>query len=322
MEVLKPKLAAETLLQHLLSWLHRFFTLILVLCAVGMLLPFSRALPGEAGGIIPWLLDLGRHWQWLFLLVFVVSLMVLSLKEKRWLWAVLFIPLPWLSASLPVSGGDAASADLSVASANVHVSNSNPGLLLNWLAVEQPDVVVVQEVSPQYGAALEGLANYPYRVIAPERSAFGMALLSRYPLSNTRVFRDDPGIVRIETSVLLEDRMVKVMAIHPVPPVSPHFHRLRDELLKTLVMETGESTALIVGDLNATPWSSAFTPLEGFGWRRATGLWPTWPASGKGVLGIPIDHVLTSPGWRVSHYAVGPDLGSDHLPVIVRLVLP
>jgi vancomycin resistance protein VanJ len=35
-----------------------------------------------------------------------------------------------------------------------------------------------------------------------------------------------------------------------------------------------------------------------------------------------IDHVVTSPEWRVARCRVGPDFGSDHLPLIAELVLP
>ena len=38
-------------------------------------------------------------------------------------------------------------------------------------------------------------------------------------------------------------------------------------------------------------------------------------------MGIPIDHVLVTPQWLVVEREVGPNLGSDHLPVIVQIAL-
>ena len=35
-----------------------------------------------------------------------------------------------------------------------------------------------------------------------------------------------------------------------------------------------------------------------------------------------IDHIVASPEWRVTECRVGPDFGSDHLPLIAELVLP
>jgi len=79
--------------------------------------------------------------------------------------------------------------------------------------------------------------------------------------------------------------------------------------------------AIVVGDLNATPWSNAFSGLGHAGLLRATGLKPTWPAIGLGWMGIPIDHVLVTPHWSVMERQIGPNIGSDHLPVMVRIGL-
>ena len=46
----------------------------------------------------------------------------------------------------------------------------------------------------------------------------------------------------------------------------------------------------------------------------------SWPAE-YCPLGITIDHCLVSPDIEVKQRLVGPDVGSDHLPVIVDLLL-
>lgn len=38
-------------------------------------------------------------------------------------------------------------------------------------------------------------------------------------------------------------------------------------------------------------------------------------------LGIPIDHVLVTPGIGVTGYEVGPEIGSDHQPLTVDLIV-
>lgn len=49
----------------------------------------------------------------------------------------------------------------------------------------------------------------------------------------------------------------------------------------------------------------------GYGYTRPA----RWPFIG-------IDHILVSPEWDVRHCWVGPDVGSDHLPVLAELILP
>lgn len=44
-----------------------------------------------------------------------------------------------------------------------------------------------------------------------------------------------------------------------------------------------------------------------------------WPRIRGQFFGVRIDHVLTSPGWRCRRCWVGPDVGSDHRPLIADL---
>ena len=53
---------------------------------------------------------------------------------------------------------------------------------------------------------------------------------------------------------------------------------------------------------------------------RGMGLQPTWPADIP-LLWIPIDHCLYSDGIEIRGRRTGPDVGSDHFPLIVDFEL-
>jgi endonuclease/exonuclease/phosphatase (EEP) superfamily protein YafD len=78
---------------------------------------------------------------------------------------------------------------------------------------------------------------------------------------------------------------------------------------------------VVVGDFNATPWTSAFRRLLGTGElrnsQRGYGVSPTWDV-GR-FWAVPIDHLVHGDGMVVTDRAVGPDLGSDHRPILVDL---
>jgi endonuclease/exonuclease/phosphatase (EEP) superfamily protein YafD len=80
-----------------------------------------------------------------------------------------------------------------------------------------------------------------------------------------------------------------------------------------------------MGDLNATPWSRPFHRFVGRSGlcdsRAGFGVQASFPAA-SALLRIPIDHVLVSCVIGVRNRRIGRDVGSDHLPVIVDLVLP
>jgi vancomycin resistance protein VanJ len=84
---------------------------------------------------------------------------------------------------------------------------------------------------------------------------------------------------------------------------------------------------IIAGDLNM-PADSAIYRTFWAGYRNAFGEaglgfgYTEWPEMRKLWFGIRIDHVLCNDGWRPRSCWVGPDVGSDHLPLIADLVPP
>jgi endonuclease/exonuclease/phosphatase family metal-dependent hydrolase len=79
------------------------------------------------------------------------------------------------------------------------------------------------------------------------------------------------------------------------------------------VLIAGDFNLPVDSDIYQRCWSSytdAFTSAGlGFGY--------TWFSRWHGVR---IDHILAGPGWRVRRCWVGPDVGSDHRPVVADLV--
>lgn len=285
---------------------------------LGLLLPLASPLQAELHGHLAWLLDLAVHWQWLYLTGLLLACLLGVWRDRRWLLLLLATPLPWLTAAPQLPPGDG--SELRVASANVHLHNRDIAPLARWLAQRQVDLLILLEVSPDYAEALQQLPGYKYRLIHAERSPFGIALLSRLPLEDPQVVADARGIVHLQAHLRFAGCTLQVTALHPMPPLSPLDHARRDQQLQQQLGQT--LPGLLAGDLNATPWSSAFTGLADRGWRRASGLAGTWPSFAAGLLGIPIDHILASQHWHLRGHERGPGLGSDHLPVLARLALP
>lgn len=288
-----------------------------------MLLPIVSHFMAGSEGVLAWLIDLGSHWQCLYSLGLLVFVALASWLDRRWAVLFLALPLPWLTASPAAPMLPKERVSLTVASANVHIDNQNTQLLRQWLAQAQPDVVVLLEVSPEYIAGLAPLRAYPHRKVLDKDGLFSIALLSRLPLADVEVQHDPEGIPRLAVQVELSDQRVRILAEHPMPPISAGYHHVRNAKFAARAAEARVSglPTVLVGDLNASPWSSAFGGLAANGLRRATGFVPTWPAVGRVFPGIPIDHVLVSAHWSVVSQARGPDLGSDHYPVVVELAL-
>lgn len=226
------------------------------------------------------------------------------------------------TAGSGLSDGDAA---VRVVFSNLFMRNDDTGKLVAWLKVSDPDVVVATEVTPGHVAQIAGaMAEYPFRMLEPREHPFGMAVYSRYPLSGEAVTEltggTPPARVPIMVTVDVETPagLLHVAGFHLFPPMTPQRLAWRNEQLAIAgdVLAKTDAPKLVVGDFNATPWSASLrafrseNDLSGFN-TRAT--WPVW----LGFAGIPIDHAFVSRDLRILEIETGPDIGSDHRPVLV-----
>jgi endonuclease/exonuclease/phosphatase (EEP) superfamily protein YafD len=289
---------------------------LVVAAVVGMLLPLASHLLSGHDGKIAWAVDLAAHWQWLYLAALAVGALLGVTIHRGWLVALLLAPLPWWSAAPRLDDAEDDHAELAVAAVNVHVSTRDATALARWLDSTSIALLVA------FAKSLERLPGFPYREVAAAEHPFGIALLSRFPMRAVAV-RDAEGVARIEARVDTGLGCIEVFAVHPIPPMTPRLYAARNQLLRDIAGRTIQQDVprLVVGDLNATPWSSAFSILSKRGLRRAGNLRPTWPSRWGGWFGIPIDHVVGSAHWRVREARPGPHLGSDHRPLLARLAL-
>ena len=204
----------------------------------------------------------------------------------------------------------------------------NAELLLTQVETEQPDILVVQEYTPGWHRALQGeLSEYPHRLNEPQDGAFGIALFSKIPFENARIVHAPPmGHPEIRAELEIAGRQVHFVSAHPMPPMGKEWIEARNAQLLALGEELGQAPrpTILIGDLNTSMWSptyQAFERLSGLrNARKGHGLSPTFPVFLPIAL-IPIDHVLVSEEFAVTDFRSGDRTGSDHLPIIVTLVL-
>lgn len=282
------------------------------------------------------LADLATHFPVQHLMASAVLLALMSIA-RQWRWSVVCLFLLVVSAAqvvpwwVPAAGrGGVDQTSLRVFHFNVLTNNQRSVEVVSEIRAIAPDVIVLQEVDERWITGLHPLAaEYPYRVAAPRADNFGMIVLSRYRLTDTRTLMLGPNnIPSIEATMTRGDATVTLLATHPVPPMSPANSRSRNQQLLAVAdhLAACPHPVVLVGDLNASMWSGPYRDLVGrtglINTREGVGILPTWPTSLPALCRIPIDHCLVSPSIEVRAMRLGPDLGSDHLPIIVDLGLP
>ena len=307
---------------------------IIWLCAIFSLsAPILRFISLHGWDDVQWALELISHWQWVYLVAGITCLAVLVIAQRAW-WPL--IPALVLGASFFVQSATldrstepvGSKPVLQVATANLNFDTADFSALVGWLASgNAPDVVFLQEFTGQAQQALQSpelAQRYPHRVEAPQPDQFGLAILSRYPLSDVQKVEpaDMQATLRLRATVIWAgDTPVRLSAIHPMPPLNAVYAQLRDQALVEEAQHLSQAggLALMAGDFNTTPWARGLFAIDAQ-FRRANGLAGSWPNAFGGLSVLPLDHVLASSGWQLVRSGHGPDVGSDHRPVVVQLV--
>ena len=280
-----------------------------------------------------WLLDLTSHFRWYWLLAAGVWFAVAARRQSRPALACLALAAAanvavMLPSWLPPTDASVSGDPLEIVALNVFIGNREHDRVLAYLRERDADVVVLVEVDASWARAIETLAPlYPHRVVEPRDDKFGIAVLAKLPLENPRVERVAAGPPVILATLPRGARGCLLVAAHPQAPINAAWSARRDAQLAALgdIAAAEPRPVIVAGDLNATPWSHGFRQLvRPRGLRDSAlgrGLQPTWNARSWAPR-IPIDHVVVSPEVQVSARTIGPDVGSDHLPVEATLVVP
>ncbi len=298
--------------------------------------------------------DLTAHFSVYYFLTFAGLSLIFALI-KKWAWALTAIlgvalsVIPPTLAYMPRSvAPHTAGTELTFLQFNMNYANPAPEKVLSWItslmtqdsrehSFPAPDIILLQELSPNMANALAPLLdkrnmNYPYKIVAPRPGAFGMALLSRHPLRDIQraSFSISTPEHTMATVTLPDGQILRLYETHTLPPISSRYSAARnDELtqLADVIAADPEPHKVFLGDMNITPYSAWFRDTEsrsdlkssmrGSGFQAV--LKGTWPSFLPALFRLPIDHLLISPHIDVVKRNVGPDLGSDHLPVLTIL---
>jgi endonuclease/exonuclease/phosphatase (EEP) superfamily protein YafD len=236
---------------------------------------------------------------------------------------VLILPL-YLDS--PVEARDGGAID--VASVNVRTTTAGRDAVFRWIEGSNADLVVLLESSEAW-VELVRERGLGYRVMAqiPDDRVYGVTVLARSTLSVELLRAGDADEIVIRTETTVDDTPVVIYAFQPRTPTSPDTAAARDEVVDFVARRAQDETSpvIVVGALNVTPWSHSFRNLTNtanlIDSSRGFGFQPSWPATQWRPLHIPTDHLLHSPELTTVDRLVGPDVGSEHRPLLVRVAL-
>lgn len=219
----------------------------------------------------------------------------------------------------PSAGGQT----LKIAFSNLLEFNLQHRMLFDWVARENPDVIVLAEALLSWRQALPELErDYPYWA----GSKLGdVRIYSRLPFAAEPV----DLFVEIGHAVIVQLAGLTLVGIHTASPQDLRRSRSLDDLLENVAghLLRIDGPVAVVGDFNAVPWMYTVRRFQRrIGLACGPGAWRgTFPT---GALGrwiprwftIPIDIMMAGRGAWVTTRRHGPEIGSDHWPIVAEVV--
>lgn len=278
-----------------------------------------------------WVAELFSHFRLYYLLALILLALTFLWTSHRYLLAlslILALPNAWYVwpylSPLPAAAQAAQpeSSGLFIIAHNLRAGSREFEPTLAYLQRSDADILVLAEYTRGWATALASLDElYPYRVTEPRAHPWGLAIYSRVPLTDLERVELAPGDnVQFRATLSINNEPVELFAVHLFSPVRLGFASRRNEQLRTLaaLVRAAEHPAIVVGDLNITPFSPHFASLlDDAGLvdvRQRWGFHFTWPTAPL-PLWIPIDHCLADVRVDVADVRRGPNVGSDHYPL-------
>jgi endonuclease/exonuclease/phosphatase (EEP) superfamily protein YafD len=286
-------------------------------------------------GAWAWWLDLFAHFRVQYFLALVFALVLAAVVRRRRLLviagALLVLELATICAVAGLRDRSSAGPSLRLVHFNLLSSNHRHAEVQRWISDSGADLVFVQEVIPRWADVLAATPGHAVIEVVDRDDNFGLAILARSDsgvevLSHERVVF--AGLPALAVRLRHEGRVLAVLSLHTLPPMSAAHTATRDTQLIAAAQwaaaqKAAGAAAVVLGDFNATPFSSGVAPLAAAGLRDSldvrsllfAGSWPglSWP------LRIAIDHCWHDERLVTVERAIGPALGSDHRPLTVTL---
>jgi len=310
------------------------------LLLIGLLL---RLVLGTGGGVLLLMSDM---LSWLLIPALPLVLIMLALRRwpsaalqgvlaALWLWwfGGLFLP------ANPVRAANGGGTELRVMVFNMGAVLADREPTLALIQAEQPDVIALNEVGEEMAFWLEGdlASEYPYRALYGW-GVPGKGLLSRYPIGEeSGPFTLNTPMTHLTAVLDVNGQPVRLLIGHPPRPLFElaryYYHPGTLDDVRWLAAQAAsqDSPALLVGDFNMTDRGMYYHVMTDAGLTdvfRARGFglgltFPVWERYGFPLIPplVRIDYAFATPQITPLRAWVGPDTGSDHLPLFVDVLV-
>lgn len=291
-------------------------------------------------------LILGR---WIFipfgLLLFFLTIKRITPKYLQYalLASLLLISFEFLFTKLNEASSKEISTDteLTLLTYNLIFKNKQPDVILNQIKETNPDILVVQELTPQWAHLLSKSLEHtnPYKTIYISKGTHGMGVYSKYKLSSyTLLLNESTKPFAQIVNVRVNNKKIQLINTHTASPAAAVEHpgdffslfrtnytqrEHQFEKIEHTLKNNAEDVYVLIGDLNTTPYEPVYRNLRN-NWvdifnETGKGNGATFPNTGKASPFLRLDYILIRGAVNPVSAKVLSGGSSDHLGLLGKI---
>lgn len=256
------------------------------------------------------------------------ALAVLSVCLVYHCWRILpYTPLTKVEMEKVARTGDG--SQVTILAANIQMANDRFEDVRRLVADVDPDILFLMETDARWHDALrEVLDRYPQVVTEIRDNCYGFIFATRLETPKAKVVYLTPDDTPSLFCELLSPhgQRFRFVGLHPRPPVPGNTTEERDAeiLFAARFAHKTDMPLIAMGDFNDAAWSDTSRRFKTVGGyldpRVGRGMVASFHAKSR-ILRAPIDQFYATPDIALCDFARGPDIGSDHFPIIARIDL-
>ncbi len=231
--------------------------------------------------------------------------------------------MPWARTEIAFSTAPAPDVEVSLLAVNVLMENTRHRDLIDIIAREDPDVLLLMETDARWNDALESvLSRYDVTKSHIADDHYGLIFATRLETINVDLLwpkQDDTPAVRA-TLVAPNGTAFNFIGLHPRPPVPGNDTEARDAQIKdaALMTQSSERPTICMGDFNDVAWSWTTRRFKRYGKflepRVGRGMISSFHAD-YSFMRFPIDQLYVTEDVKLVSFNRLESFGSDHFPM-------
>jgi endonuclease/exonuclease/phosphatase (EEP) superfamily protein YafD len=234
---------------------------------------------------------------------------------------------PLARKEMILATGSDAGAEATLLASNVLMENTDHARVRALIEKVDPDLLLLMETDRTWIDALEPvLARYPTVLTAPRDDCYGMVFATRLEVDEACIvpMTEEENPAAFAALRTPGGALFRFVGLHPQPPMPGDDTEERDaQILYAARFARADEVPLVaMGDFNDAAWSDTARRFKHYGRyvdpRIGRGIYASFDAN-RPLFRCAVDQLYVTEDMAISEFRLGPHVGSDHFPVIVRI---